>query len=69
MDCLSMQAPHLFGPGREPQRASPTAVRDQRPAKVVDPRPHLPMRPVTHIRGEVVLLLPVGDLVVRRFIG
>jgi hypothetical protein len=62
MDLLARQAPTLFGVGREPQRAPATVTTPATRADGVPRPPRLPMRPTAKIRGELVQLVPIGDL-------
>jgi hypothetical protein len=63
MDALSRHAPHLFGSGREPQRAAtaPSPPRSQSQRQVTAKR-RVPMRPTVLVDGEPVTFLPIGDL-------
>lgn len=62
MTLLSERAPHLFGAGRQPQPARPSAPPVRRPKTAAPAPTRLSMRPTTVIKGEVVRLLPIGDL-------
>ena len=61
MGLLEDRLPNHFGAGREPQRAPARPVRAPRPTAAAQRR-RLPRRPVVRLDGQLVTLLPVGDL-------
>ncbi len=63
MGLLEDRLPHLFGAGREPQRAPARPPRAPRSDIKAQPR-RLPRRPVVRLDGQLVTLVPIGDLAV-----
>lgn len=63
MNVLATTAPHLFGVGREPQRAPTTTSRPRSsPPRAREAKRRVPMRPTVLVDGEPVTFVPIGDV-------